>query len=146
LDDMGLLSALVWYIQRYTEQTNIKVNLQHKGLEKRLPAEVETTIYRVIQEGLTNVARHSGAPEVTVRVLSDGSLTVLIEDEGKGFDVDEALSRHTSLGISGMRERVELLGGEMTVESTPGKGSTLLIEVPLEKLVLFQGRRKTKSV
>jgi PAS domain S-box-containing protein len=140
LDDVGLGPALLWLVERYTAQTGIEVNLAHRGMEERLPSSVETALYRIVQEALTNVARHAGVQQATVQVLVDGSVTVLVEDMGKGFDVKEALARHTSTGLSGMRERVELLGGQLTIESQPESrvpgvsqgGTKVIAEIPLE--------------
>jgi signal transduction histidine kinase len=92
---------------------------------------VETAIYRIVQEALTNVARHAEVQQVTVQMLVDSSVTVLIEDGGRGFDVAEALAAHASAGLSGMRERVELLGGQFTLESRSGKGTRVIAEIPL---------------
>ncbi|HKP53941.1 MAG TPA: PAS domain-containing protein [Chloroflexia bacterium] len=131
LDDAGLAAALLWHTERYALQTGIQVVLKHQGLEARLPAPVETAVYRIIQEALTNVARHASTKQVTVQILSDGNLIVLVEDAGKGFDVGEVLARHSSTGILGMRERVELLGGQFTLESAPGAGARVIAEIPL---------------
>jgi PAS domain S-box-containing protein len=130
LDDMGLLPALLWYVQRYQAQTGIEVEFHHMGLKKRLPIEVETAVYRVVQEALTNVARHSGARHVTLQVLSDGQVTMVIEDPGSGFDVERTLARHVSTGLSAMRERVELVGGEFTVDSSPTRGTIIIVDIP----------------
>jgi|GEM_PF-5992870 len=130
LDDMGLLPALLWYVQRYTERTGIEVDFRHMGLKGRLPAEVETMVYRVAQEALTNAANHSGANHVTLQVLSDSKITIVIEDGGKGFDAQQAPAQYASTGISAMRERVELVGGQFAIESSPGRGTTVIVEIP----------------
>ena len=103
-------------------------------MEERQPPPVETAVYRIVQEALTNVARHAGVRQVTVQVLSDGNVTALIEDVGRGFDVGEALARHTSTGLSGMRERVELLGGQIMIESSPGSGTRIMADIPFDAL------------
>jgi signal transduction histidine kinase len=133
LDDLGLLPALRWHFERYTTQTNVRVAFKHTGLEgRRFAPEVETAAYRIVQEALTNVARHAEVGEVTVRLWADrDTLGVQVEDQGAGFDVESALVRGTSSGLSGMHERVTLLGGQLTIESVPGVGTRLTAEFPL---------------
>jgi PAS domain S-box-containing protein len=133
LDDLGLLPALLWHFERYTVQTHVRVTLKYIGLEgRRLPSEVETAAYRIVQEALTNVARHAGVSEVTVRVWTgQDTLSVQIEDQGIGFDPEVALAAGTSTGLAGMRERAVLLGGKLTIESAPGAGTCLTAELPL---------------
>lgn len=132
LDDLGLAHALLWHTDRYTQQTGIAVILGHQGLEERLPAQVETAVYRIVQEALTNVARHAKTHQATVQILVNAGATVLIEDAGQGFDLGAALARHASTGLSGMRERAERLGGQLIIESAPGGGTRVLAEIPLE--------------
>jgi PAS domain S-box-containing protein len=132
LDDLGLLPTLVWQIQRYTAQTKVLVVFEHSGLEKRFPAAVETAAYRIVQEALTNVARHAGAKEAAVRIWPDqNTLVVQIEDKGVGFDPQAVLASGTSSGLAGMRERAYLLGGQLTVESALGAGTRLIAELPI---------------
>jgi signal transduction histidine kinase len=132
LDDMGLLPALLWHIERYRAQTGITVDFRHSGIEERLPAAVETAIYRFVQEALTNIARHAGTKEATLQLLEDAQVSILVEDQGRGFDVEQALADHSSTGLSAMRERMELLGGHFTIESQPGLGTRVMAEVPLD--------------
>lgn len=132
LDDLGLLAALEWYVARYTRQTGIKVNFIAATLELRLAPEIELTAYRIVQEGLTNVARHAEVAEVRLRVwVADDRLMLQVEDQGRGMEVDAALAAGTSSGLVGMRERVSLLGGELTLNSEPGQGTLLLADLPL---------------
>jgi signal transduction histidine kinase len=132
LDDLGLLVALDWHFKRYTQQTNIRVNFRHTPVAQRLPTLLETAVYRVVQEALTNAARHAHVDEVTVRLWVDHERAgVQVEDCGAGFDAGKALAARASTGLSGMRERAELLGGEFTLESNPGKGTRLTVELPL---------------
>lgn len=133
LDDLGLLPTLLWHFKRYTAQTHVRVTFQHTGLDgRRFAPEVETTAYRIVQEGLTNVARHASVSEVTVRVWADQDLLGLqIEDQGVGFDPEAALAIGGSSGLAGMHERSLLLGGQLTVESAPGAGTRLTAELPL---------------
>ena len=127
LDDLGLLPALVWHFDRYTEQTQVRVTFKHSGIEgKRFQPETETAAYRIVQESLTNVARHAGVTEVIVRVWSDPErLHIQVEDHGKGFDPEKASLGTQSRGLIGMRERANLLGGEFTIDSACGAGTCL---------------------
>ena len=132
LDDLGLLPALVWLFERYTSQTNVKVQFAHDGLDGRLSPIVETAAFRIVQEALTNVARHSGVPSVDVRVWRDGGgLAVQVADLGHGFDVAAALAAGKSSGLSGMRERAAALGGTLEIESSKQAGTRLTAELPL---------------
>jgi PAS domain S-box-containing protein len=134
LDDLGLLSALAWYLERYRGRTNVVVRFQHTGVEgRRFLAEVETAAYRVVQEALTNVVRHAQVGEVSVRLWAgEETLSVQVEDRGIGFDPAVALATHISSGLAGMRERAELLRGCLTVESAPGAGTSVTAEFPLQ--------------
>jgi PAS domain S-box-containing protein len=133
LDDLGLLPALLWQFEKYTAQFRVQVKFEHSGLDQRFQLEVETTAYRLVQEALTNVARHAGVSQVTVRLwLTPERLMLQIEDEGRGFDMEAALTSNASTGLSGMRERVMLLGGRLTMESTAGVGTRLVAELPLQ--------------
>jgi signal transduction histidine kinase len=130
LDDFGLVAAVEHLVQTFSEATAIRVDLEAQLGEGRLPAEVETTLYRIVQEALTNIVKHAEATRVSILLVrSRGSATVVIEDDGQGFDPAEL--REEGMGIMGMRERVELHEGRLTVESTPGSGATLVAEVPL---------------
>jgi PAS domain S-box-containing protein len=132
LDDLGLLPTLLWHIERYSAATHVRVTFKHSQLEERFPQEVETAAYRVVQEGLTNVARHASVGEVTVRLwATDDALCVQVQDNGVGFDAESALAAGVSSGLAGMRERVELLSGHLTIESLPGAGACLTAEMPL---------------
>jgi signal transduction histidine kinase len=133
LDELGLVPALLALFERYTEQTGVVVEFKHQGVEQRFTAEVETTAYRVVQEALTNVARHAGVAGVTVRVwLTAGALNLQLEDRGRGFDPEAALAAPKSSGLVGMRERVLLLNGHLTIESQPGAGTQITAELPLQ--------------
>jgi len=131
LDDMGLVPTLLWHIDRYTNQTGIHVNFQYDVFSKRLPSEVETAAYRIIQEALTNVARHAQVREVFVGLVSqEDTLWVEVLDNGKGFEVSAEADRPSS-GLSGMRERAGLLGGYLVVESFIGQGTQIVAALPL---------------
>jgi PAS domain S-box-containing protein len=130
LDDLGLLPALLWHFERYTAQTGVRVSFEHGPLPERFPAGVETAAYRIVQEALTNVARHAGVPEAVVRLWADpGVLGVQVEDRGRGFAL-RAVSA-ASAGLSGMRERARLLGGRLEVVSAPGAGTRVTTELPV---------------
>jgi PAS domain S-box-containing protein len=133
LDDLGLLPALLWHLEHYTAHTQVRVDFKHSGLEKRrFGSAVETAAYRIVQEALTNVARHAHVSEATVR-LSTHQQTLLIEidDKGKGFDTESVLSASETSGLAGMRERAVLLGGGLKIESEPGGGTHLTAELSL---------------
>jgi signal transduction histidine kinase len=130
LDDFGLVAAAEHLVQTFSEATSIRVDLEAQLGEERLPAEVETTLYRIVQEALTNIVKHAEASRVSILLVRrSGSAAVVIEDDGQGFDPAEL--REGGMGIIGMRERVELHEGRLTVESAPGSGATLAAEVPL---------------
>jgi PAS domain S-box-containing protein len=132
LDHLGLLPALRGLFERYTARTRVRVNFNQAGLERRFAPEVETTAYRIVQEALTNVARHARVAEAVVRAWVDAdTLTIQVEDEGAGFDHAAALAAGRSSGLPGMYERVLLQGGRLVIESTPGEGTQLLAELPL---------------
>jgi GAF domain-containing protein len=132
LDDLGVLPALLGHIERYMSQTKIRVHLEHNGLDRRFAPETETGVYRIVQEALTNVARHGHVDEVTVRLwATDDVLGVQVEDHGAGFDPDAVLGTGRSGGLAGLRERAALLNGHLTVETHPGRGVRLTAEVPL---------------
>jgi PAS domain S-box-containing protein len=132
LDDLGLLPALVWLFERYTMQTNVSVRFEHRLLEEqRFDPDVETTAYRIIQEALTNVARHAGVSEVTLRLWTDeDTLWVVVADQGRGFD-PQTVGTRASSGLAGMQERTALLGGSLTIEAVTGGGTRLTAALPL---------------
>ena len=130
LDDFGLVPALERLAQAFSESSGIGVELEATVGEGRLPTEVETTVYRIVQEALTNVVKHAQATEVSILLVRrDGLLTAVLEDNGAGFDPGAVTS--DSLGLEGMRERVALHDGRLTIETAPGSGTTLRVEVAL---------------
>ena len=130
LDDFGLVPAIERLAESFTEQTGIAVDFEAAVGDSRLPSEIETALYRIVQEALTNVVKHAGARHVSV-ILSrkDGSVTAVIEDDGRGFEAGG--TDGAGLGLVGMRERLGLLDGRLAIESTQGAGTTLVVEVPL---------------
>lgn len=131
LDDLGLAAALQRLKDDVTRRTGLIVELDAAALgpDERLEPEIETVIYRVVQEALTNVVRHAEATTASVALAGrDGTLRVFIEDDGSGFDPDQRPTG-AHLGVDGMLERAELVGGTLSVTSTPGAGTTVLLEV-----------------
>ena len=136
LDDLGLLPALLWHFDNYTKQTHVRVSFDHDGLDRRMAPDIETAAYRIVQEALTNVARHAGVDEVEVRCFaSQTRLHIEVEDHGKGFDPETALRSYATSGLSGMHERAALLGGHLTVDSTPGEGTRVIAEIPVNSVL-----------
>src|ERR671936_787308 len=130
LDDFGLTAALERLTQTFSEATGIEVQLEAALGDERFPGEVETTLYRIVQEALTNTVKHAGARKVSILLMRrGGAATAVIEDDGRGFD--PATVREDGLGLLGMRERVAIREGTLTVESSPETGTTLVAEVPL---------------
>jgi signal transduction histidine kinase len=129
LDDFGLVAALERLTSSFGEQTGISMEFQSSLPAGRLSPEVETALYRIVQEALTNIVKHSRAGRVSIVVgRKDGAVSVVVEDDGVGFE--PARTREEGLGLIGMRERVALLGGRLTIESRPGAGTTFVAEVP----------------
>jgi PAS domain S-box-containing protein len=134
LDRLGLVPALRQYITEFQERTGLAAQFVTVGLDdQRTAPDVGTAFYRVVQEALTNIARHAQAHQVGV-VLErrDDSLVAIVEDDGIGFDVQAALAAGR-LGLVGMRERVEALGGQLTLDSAPERGTTVFMEVPFDR-------------
>jgi PAS domain S-box-containing protein len=131
LDDLGLATAVSNFADTISTQSSLKVDL-HCAVATRLEPAIETTVYRVVQEALTNVVRHASANQVSVIIENQPTqLSVVIEDDGVGFDVGRMLqSNGRGLGIVGMRERATVIGGELKIESSDGKGTTLFLRVP----------------
>jgi signal transduction histidine kinase len=131
LDDFGLVAALERLVETFREQTGIEVDLEPRLGDERLPSDVETTLYRITQEALTNVVKHAHAKHVSIVLTRrDGSISAVIEDDGQGFSEEQGSDN--GLGLLGMHERIALVDGRLAVESSPGSGTTLSIEVPSE--------------
>jgi signal transduction histidine kinase len=130
LDDFGLVPAVERLTDTFREQSGLRVDLEAQLGEERLPSEAETTLYRVIQEGLTNIVKHANAGRVSILLQrKSGGVVAVVEDDGSGFD--PASTRDDALGLAGMRERVALAGGRLQIESASGSGTTLVAEVPV---------------
>jgi PAS domain S-box-containing protein len=132
LDDLGLLTALTNYVDAWVERSGVEADFHSTGLDaERLPPPLETALYRAVQEALTNVLKHARARRVSVILRRAGpEALAIVEDDGQGFDA-EAAPAAGRLGLLGMRERLALVGGALTVESTPGKGTAVFARVPL---------------
>lgn len=130
LDHLGLLPSFLWLFRNYKMQTGIEIDFNHQGISsRRFAPELETSVYRVVQEALTNIARHSGATSAKVRLWADEKhLSASIEDNGQGFDTEQVMKTTNSTGVTGMRERVELLGGHFHIESVKDKGTKVTAE------------------
>lgn len=134
LDDLGLRAAVENYLGLWSSRANIAVDFECRG-GRRIPSDIETAIYRVLQEALANVLKHAAATQVSV-ILEQGDeqAGVIVEDRGKGFEVDAVIDPSGPphrLGLLGMRERIEAVGGHLEIESSPGHGTTVYARVPL---------------
>jgi signal transduction histidine kinase len=135
LDNRGLAEALEEHAQRFEQEhaTAVDIGL---GLQARLAPELETILYRIVQESLNNVAKHARAGRVTVTVDQPdaGQVRLRVHDDGVGFDASNAgqLLREGHFGLAGMRERASLVGGSLEVESQPGSGTTVVARLPLQ--------------
>jgi signal transduction histidine kinase len=133
LDDLGLAAAVDWYAKTSLSKAGIRPIVRANGLDSRLPQRVEVALYRLVQEAVTNVIRHSYARQCTVSLTwSDGTVYTSVEDDGRGFDpdkIDRLGEEH--LGIAGMQERVRSLDGQFAIDSRPGRGTRVQIRIPL---------------
>jgi signal transduction histidine kinase len=129
LDDFGLAAALERLVDTHRHDRDVVVDLEVRIGDERLPTDVETTMYRIVQEALTNITKHAGASRISVLVTRKrNAAVVVVEDDGLGFDTTSPTS---GLGLAGMRERVALVGGRLRLETSPGTGTTIAAEVPL---------------
>jgi signal transduction histidine kinase len=135
LDDLGLIAAVEWLAETHLEAAGVKVHLETAGAERRLPNNVETAIFRIIQEAVTNIIRHANAESACISLeFEEASVRVHIEDDGGGFDIDEAMSATRGgrgLGLLSMKERAELLSGILKIKSQPGQGAQIDLEIPV---------------
>jgi signal transduction histidine kinase len=135
LDDLGLRSAIAWYADRHLRARGISVRCEFNGLDRRLPPEHETAIFRIVQEAITNIDKHAKAESVLIQTaLRDEALTIDVEDDGTGFDGASFATPDRAghgWGLLGMRERVEMLGGTLRIDSARGQGTHLALRVPL---------------
>ena len=130
LDDLGLVAALEWQFKDFQKRTGIRYEFLPPVEDINLDADLSTALFRIFQEALTNVARHSGATEVHVHFHADAdSSTLEVEDNGKGIEKEKIMSNE-SLGFLGMRERAQMFGGRITVTGTPGIGTKVTVDIP----------------
>ncbi len=133
LDDLGLLPALTWHIDKYQIQTKIKVIFNHQGLQRKFSPMIAETAYRVIQEALTNAAKYAGVTEVQIGAWADDlTLTLRVEDSGKGFEPAK-LASNVSFGLRGMSERLSSVKGALQIVSETGSGTVLTAVIPLDE-------------
>ncbi len=135
LDELGLIPALRSYTNEFTKKFNIDIDLQVTGFRRRLPNNVEVALYRVVQEALTNVAKHSGATSVWISMgREDGLVVVTTRDNGRGFNMAEVMeSKERGLGLFGMKERMSTVGGELEINTTPGQGTEVMAKFLLRE-------------
>jgi two-component system, NarL family, sensor histidine kinase UhpB len=138
IDDLGIFKAIEAYVADWQERYGVRIDIQTLGRDDSLPADVSAVLYRLVQEGLTNVLKHASASKASIVLeKKKEGLALVIEDDGVGFDPEtvgglaSGSGRTTGLGLSGMKERVALLGGTIAIESSPGKGSTIFAQIPL---------------
>ncbi len=149
LDELGLIPTLRWYIQNFSNRLNIASQFQAVGFEEKLPPQIETAFYRIVQEALNNISKHAGANRVEIFFEHrDSTICASITDNGRGFDLDRVYhpaSPGRGFGIIGMQERVSLLGGKMDIQSSPGRGTRIHIKVPYPKGA-DEGEKNTSSI
>jgi signal transduction histidine kinase len=146
LDDIGLVPTLKWHFERYTNQTGIKVNFRFDNFISRLTGEIETAAYRIVQEALTNVARYAQVKDVFVGLaLQENTLWVEVLDQGKGFDGSTASDKPTA-GLGGMRERADLLGGYLSINSYLNQGTQILVAIPITNKPLERRKNDRKNL
>lgn len=135
LDRLGLIPALEWLASDIERHSGLKIKIKTYGISRRFSPEVELVLFRVVQEALRNVWKHSEVTSATViLVLGERKIEITIVDNGKGFDIPESIDdllKHGKLGLVGMQERIQLIGGSLKVESKPGRGTKVMIEAPV---------------
>ncbi|MFD1926838.1 sensor histidine kinase [Sporosarcina siberiensis] len=137
LDDLGLIPTLKKYLSKINEfETDKEIQFRNSGLEQRFHTDFEVAIFRLVQESVSNALKHGNCKDIWVKIewLHD-IINIMVKDNGKGFNPNEV--RDKSFGLIGMRERIDLLKGEMKIQSTPGNGTTILFRIPLkdEKII-----------
>lgn len=134
LDDLGLIDTIDWYLDDFKKRFNIKTEFRHLSDQLIVPDKMKTALFRIFQESITNIIRHAHASLVKVILNKSGDSVILqIKDNGKGFDMLDVSNKKT-LGLLGMKERSLLMGGSCSVESIPGKGTTVTVSVSLSSL------------
>lgn len=134
LDDLGLVPTLRKFIERFEHTYGLRVDLVTFGQEKSLPSTMETAVFRLVQESLTNAAKHAEASEVKVTLeYSEQALNIVVQDNGSGFDVEKVEKKSEGYGLMGMKERAQLIHGKMNILSTPGKGTRIIFSISLNE-------------
>jgi signal transduction histidine kinase len=149
LDDLGLIPALHGFLKSFREQTGIQVSLSVFAGVEQMKKDKQTTFFRVAQEALANVARHAHASRAEVKIGKlEGAVCMRIRDNGTGFQLQRRLraKKRKQLGILGMRERLEMVGGEFTIISAPGKGTTILAKIPQRDQTAKKRPRKNRAI
>jgi two-component system, NarL family, sensor histidine kinase DegS len=134
LDDLGLIPALHTFMKSFRKETGIRVSLSAFAAVEQINGDKRTVLYRIAQESLTNIARHAQATSADVKIQKlDGAVRMKIIDNGKGFREERGLRATMSrrLGLLGMKERLEMVGGKFAIESVTGKGTTVIAQIPL---------------
>lgn len=137
LEDLGLFASIQWLVENFQKQNFDKtVTLELEDIDHLFEREAQINLYRILQESLTNIAKHSGAENIAVEVKKDkGHITFSVQDDGKGFDIKRVMNRKFNdkgVGLTAMKERMHMLDGSLSVESQPGKGTTITFSVPIE--------------
>jgi two-component system sensor histidine kinase DegS len=134
LDDLGLEPTLRRYMQQFTENNKIEAGVTINGLNGRLPGQLEVAVFRIVQEALTNVKQHAHANHAQVTIEgSEESIQITVEDDGAGFNVEDSKVRDPKkMGLATMRQRVDMFGGQLTIDSTPGRGTRIITTLPAE--------------
>ena len=133
LDELGLVAVVDNMVNELSQRTSVLAELQTSSNYEKLPVEIETALYRCIQEALTNVARHASAGHVSVKLeYNTQDVFIRVTDDGIGFDLQDCSDTAKHLGLQGMKERVALLSGEIVINSSPGKGTDIQITIPLD--------------
>jgi two-component system sensor histidine kinase UhpB len=149
LDDLGLLPALRWYVKEYQQKTSLEVEFHATGFKdrERLSPEMETALYRIVQESLTNIAKHAQAHKVTITLHEETDFVdATIADDGRGFRIEEirnTADQDRGLGLVGMQERALLLDGTVDIDSKPGQGTLVQVHIPLRAVAV--PRRETAA-
>ena len=148
LDDLGLLPALRWYVKEYQKKCSIDVEFHATGFKERLPAEMETALYRIVQECLTNTAKHANANRVTITLKEETDrVYARITDDGEGFDYEALLKtpgQERGLGLAGMNERAVLLDGTLNIHSTFERGTIIEVSIPLPSVRTLQPQKRNE--
>ncbi|MBU9721740.1 MULTISPECIES: sensor histidine kinase [Bacillaceae] len=130
LDDLGLVPTLAKYLRNIEERTGMNVSFKNLGKEIRLPSEMEIALFRFVQEAVQNAYKHASPSEVVVKMeLKPTKAIAIIKDDGRGFDPE--VKKEGSFGLMGMRERVNMLDGQLTIDSKPGRGTLLMVQIPI---------------